>query len=219
MRSVRLALGAGVLLVLVLLVVVLSPAETRLAGSNAQVRVSGAALSVYPGQRRCQLQDLPEAAGAVRVFARPLWETETGPIDLIFLEGKRELGRARILSVSSSDAAAEGKLDRPIVEEVVEGRVCVFNRAPTPVEFAGDRTPVLGGPANLAAQTFDDDVRVDLLRPEAEAWWELAPTVAARFSLSKASFFGSWTFWATLALVGIVWALTLRFLGRALGSS
>lgn len=219
MRSVRLALGAGVLAVLVVLVTVLSQTDTRLAGTNVQTSVSGVALSVYPDRRRCQLQDLPEAAAAVRVFARPLWESATGPVDVVVLEGRQELARARIATVTVSDASVKATLDRVTDEEVIDARVCFINRAPTPVEFAGHVTPVLGGPANLGRQVFADDIRVDFLRKEKESWWALTPSVADRFGLIKGSLVGSWTLWALFALIGAGWVVTLRFLERVLRSS
>lgn len=227
MRSVRLALGAGVLVVLVVLVTVLSQTDTRLAGTNVQTSVSGVTLSVYPDRRRCQLQDLPKAAAAVRVFARPLWESATGPVDVVVLEGRQELARARIATVTVtriatvtvSDASVKATLDRVTDEEVIDARVCFINRAPTPVEFDGNVTPVLGGPANLGRQVFADDIRVDFLRKEKESWWALTPSVADRFGLIKGSLVGSWTLWALFALIGAGWVVTLRFLERVLRSS
>lgn len=82
MRGVRLALGAGGLLVLALLLIVLSQSDTRLAATHAQVKVSGVAVGLYPGPRRCQRQDIPERAASVRSPCAAPGERATGPIDL-----------------------------------------------------------------------------------------------------------------------------------------
>lgn len=101
---------------------------------------------------------------------------------------------------------------------MLDARVCLVNRGPTPVELAGDRTPVLGSPANLGRQLFGDDVRVVFLRPEEESWWQLAPRVADRFGLNKAPIIGSWTLWGLLALFGVMWMVAFRLVARSLGS-
>jgi hypothetical protein len=54
------------------------------------------------------------------------------------------------------------------------------------------------------------------LRAGSETWWQLLPTLARRFGLGKASFFGAWTLpLAALLLLG-VWVSAVRLLLREL---
>ena len=210
----RAAAVTGVL-VLGLLVVVLSRAEPRLAGSNARVQTSGVSLTIDPGERRCQRQPVPADTAAVRLFASPVWRT-AGPIEVVVDDPGRRRARGRVAMLTREEPVAvelEGRLDA----ELPRGRVCIGNLGLNPVEFAGNLTPPTNSPTNPEDTVFPDDVRTDFLRPGEESWWQLAGTIAGRFALMKASFFGSWTIWALLAVTALVCLAALRLLARELG--
>lgn len=194
---------------------VLSESERRLAGTNARVQVSGAAIGLGPGARRCQAYDLPARAHSVRLFHG---SPGAGPLAITVSKGG-----ARVTEARTGSLAAEGLVEirlRPSLDEEVGGvRLCLANRGLAPISLAGDRTPLLGGQANPDAQRLDDEIRVDFLRPGRESWWDLAPAVATRFGVGKASFFGSWTMWAVFLLTGLTSLAAVGVLWRGLRST
>lgn len=206
---------AGLLLVLVLLVGQLLGDERRLASTNSQVVVSGVALTVNPGKPLCQDQYVPGDAAGVRLYAAPKWVRTGGPVEVTIARDGRGVGRA-VAPAFADGGPVDMELVRGLEREVRLARVCIVNRGPTPLQVAGNRTPVLYSPSNPLGQLLGDVARIDFLRPGSESWIDLAPRVATRFGLGKASVFGSWTLWAVLGALGALWAFTLRFLWRGL---
>lgn len=209
------AIAAAAALVLVVLAVVLAGSDRRLAGTNTRVAASGVTLEVYPGRQICHRQDIPADTDALRVFAAPLW-IGAGPVAITVTKGGEMVTGTRSPEVPAAGPLTLG-LAAPVKTAVAQARVCIENRGATPFVVAGDRTPLLGGQANPASQELDDDPRVDFLRPESESWLAMASTIADRFGLQKASFFGSWTMWAVLALFALACAAALRLLWREVG--
>jgi len=205
-------------LVVALLVIVLSSSERRLADTNARVVDSGVQLRLLVGKRRCQRQDVPADAAAVRVFAHP-FVFRSGPLEVTVAKNGRSLTRGRAPAPSPDGPVVVG-LEPALGAEVLDARVCIANRGSTPVELDGNVTPPGG---SSLARLFvgqplaPDDVRVDVLRSGSEPWWSLAPVLAQRLALRKASFFGAWTMWAVFALVGLTWVAGLLLLRRELG--
>ncbi len=201
-------------LVVALLVVVLSASDRRRAGTNAFVRESGVALRLLPGERRCQRQDVPADAAAVRLFADP-FVFKGGPLEVTVAKGGRPLSRGRL--ASASEGPTELRLEPATEAESLGARVCTANRGVTPIELDGNQTPPGGSSLSVlfvGQELAPDDVRVDFLRSGSESWWSFAPAVADRFGLRKASFFGAWTMWAVFALVGLTWVAGLVLLRR-----
>jgi hypothetical protein len=194
------------------LVVVLSKSEQRLAGTNAQVRVSGNDV-VIPGRKRnCQPDGLPEDTTAVRVFAG-VPKGSAGPMDLVIKKGGRTVASGRFDDVQDG-LPATTELSPPAGHEVTPVEVCVINRGKVTIRLAGDRTPVRFSGSNPFGILYNDEPRVDYLRAGEESWWSIAGLVADRFGRAKTSFFGSWTMWLVLALVGATWAAALVLLLR-----
>ena len=202
-------------LVVALLVIVLSSSDRRLADTNARVRESGVALRLLAGKRRCQRQEVPAGAGAVRLFADP-FVFKSGPLEVTVFKDGRPLARARAPAPSPAGPVVLS-LEPALEAEVPDARVCIANRGVTPVELDGNVTPPGGSSLSrlfVGQPLPPDDIRVDLLRPGRESWWSFAPAVADRLGLRKASFFGAWTMWAVFVLVGLTWAAGLLLLRR-----
>jgi hypothetical protein len=201
MTGVRAGVALGAAVVLGLLMIVLSDSQQRLAGTNTRVQASGGTLRFAAGKRRCQRQDAPAGAASVRFYAQPFVLTG-GPLDVTLFEGGRLLTKGVVL-VARADVPAVAKLDRPLKREVPGLRLCIANSGLTPIDLRGDRTSPADTFINTGGQGTPDDVRVDFLRPGSESWWDVAPAVARRFGLEKASFFGSWTMWAVFVLIAL----------------
>ncbi|MBA3306701.1 MAG: hypothetical protein H0U25_12370 [Thermoleophilaceae bacterium] len=197
------------------LVIVLSSSGRRLADTNARVNVSGVQLRLLAGERRCQTQDVPSGAGVVRLFSGPF----VGPLEVTIVKDGRPVSSGRAAS-----ASAEGPVEislEPLEAEIPDARVCIANRGVAPIELAGNQTPLGGSsisPQFIGERLPTDDVRADFLRRGSESWWSLAPVVADRFGLRKASFFGAWTMWAVFLLVGLTWIAGLLLLRREASS-
>lgn len=202
-------------LVVALLAIVLSSSEHRLAATNAEVRRSGVQLRLLVGARRCQTQDVPADADAVRLFLDP-FVFSSGPLEVTVAKGGRIVTRGQAASASPAGPLVFG-LGPALDGEVLAARVCVANVGATPVELDGNRTPPGGSALSdlfAGEELAPDDIRLDFLRSGKESWWAFAPTLAERVGLRKASFFGTWTMWAALGLVGLTWVAGLLLLGR-----
>jgi hypothetical protein len=204
-QALAIAIGLG--LVVVALVAVLSPRERRLAVSNSRVVASGVALPVEPGRQRCtRVSFLPQDTSSVRVFAGP-FGGPGGPLRVTIAD------RGRVVS-SGTVAGGYGTQPltiplRRIERLVVEPQVCLRNLGPRPVQFAGNFTPL----SPFASQERGKDViRYDFYRAGRDSWWQLAPTVAARFSRVKPTFVGAWTLWAVLGVIAALWAASILLL-------
>ena len=207
----RVAVGAGLALVTLLLVVTLAQRDERRTGSNAVVLNSGVALPVPLGRPRCQPAVVPSGTSRLRLFGEALGG---GTVISVRLSRAGHRVRSRTAYVRGEEQV-DVPLGRAIDRELRGARLCIRNKGPARVRFAGNRTPVLG-PANPAGQRLDDDVRVDFLAEGERSWWGRGPVIADRFALLKASFFGAWTLWAVLALVLLSSVLALRTLMRSL---
>jgi hypothetical protein len=209
---VRLAIGLGLLLVLGSLVLVLSKSEQRLAGTNAQVKVSGNDVPIRRGERRCQPESVPAPAAYLRVFVG-VPAGSTGPLEVTIRQRHRTVSRGSFGRVYDA-LPATAELSPPISNEIVPAEVCFRNTGRRTVRLAGDRTALKFSSANPYGLTFNDEPRIDYVRPGKESGWALAGTVADRFGRSKTSFFGSWTMWVVFALVGGTWVAATVLLSR-----
>jgi hypothetical protein len=208
---VRLAIGLGLFLVVGSFVIVLSKSEQRLAASNSQVSLSGNDVRLPGHKRACQPESVPAQTAALRVFVGG----SGGPLDVDIRQGKRIVAQGSFGAVLDG-LPATARLSPPLRTEIVAAEVCFRNRGRKTVRFAGDRTPIRFSAANPYGLLLDDEPRIDSLRPGEESGWELAGTVAERFGRAKASFFGSWTIWAVLGLVGATWAVACGLMLRRL---
>jgi hypothetical protein len=206
------AIALGLLLVVGALVVVLSKKEQRLAGTNAQVAVSGNDVVIRGGKRNCQGDAVPKQTAAVRVFAGVPRGT-AGPLDLVIRKGDRIIATGRFTKVEDG-LAASTPLSPPVGTEKWPVELCLKNRGRATIRLAGDRTPIRFSGSNPWGLVYADEPRVDYLRSGEESGWSIAGLAAERFGLVKTSFFGSWTMWAVFGLVGATWVGSLTLLLR-----
>ncbi len=218
MTRVAAAIAAGLVLVLVLLSVVLLRDDPRLAASNMRVVTSGRALTVNPGKPLCQMTEVPAGTARVRVFAAPQWVSRGGP-PAVIITPPRGAPTTAVGSRFTGERPVDIELDRPFEDGVEQAQVCVVNRGPTPFQVAGNQTPELYSPANVYGQLLEDDARLDFFRAGEESYAELAPELAARFGLGKASIFGEWTMWSVFVALAGVWLGTLSYLWLRLRSA
>jgi hypothetical protein len=213
---VLLAIGLGFVAVLATLFVVLSKSDERLAGTNAQVAVSGNHVLVPPRGRLCQPEGIPVDTAALRVYAGTPAEL-AGPLDVEVRKNGRVLTRGGYGRLGDGQVA-KARLTPPLDREVPNARICFRNRGGKKLFLAGNLTPVKFSGANPYGATFPDEPRVDYVREGSESWWSIAAVVSERFGLSKTTFFGSWTLWAVIALIAAAWlgatTLLLRHLPR-----
>jgi hypothetical protein len=197
---VHLAIGLGFILTLCSLLAILSKSEERLAGTNAQVKVSGNDVLIRGRRVACQSENVPARAAALRVFVGG----DGGPLEVSIREGNRTVARGRFGFVLDR-LPATAELSPAVNRDIVPAEVCFRNRGRRTLRLAGDRTPLKFSGANPWGVVFADEPRIDYLRAGDESGWALAGIVADRFGRSKTSFFGSWTMWAVFALVGATW--------------
>ncbi|MDQ4040549.1 MAG: DUF2142 domain-containing protein, partial [Actinomycetota bacterium] len=195
------AVALGLLLTAAGVVAVFAQREVRLAGTNSVVEVSGAAVTIPPGQASCAAQNVPEAATSVRVYAG----TRGGPGEPVAVT-VRHAGRTVDDGRVSGGYGVHAVLTVPLARETsrwIGAQVCVRNLGRRAVEFAGNRTPV-GVPAR-----GDDAIRTDWLLPGNRSWTGLAGRIAERFAAAKPTFVGPWTLWSLAGLLAVLWAAAL----------
>ena len=201
----RIAVGLGLVLVVGAFVAVMSDAWPRRSGTNAQVRGSGNLVSIAPGKRFCQAEALvPKGTAVLRLFAlrfRP--RSEGGPVRITIERAGRVLATAHLPPGLSGVTSPRTPIAR--IRRDTSATVCFLNQGASTAQFAGNLTPVVGG-NNPSGARLPDVVRIDYIRPGRETWWSLAPVVAERFGLAKASFVGSWTLYAVLGAFALLCA-------------
>jgi hypothetical protein len=183
-------------------------------GTNGVARQT--IVSAPAGKELCQAGEYFErGTGRVRFFPDEHGGV-VGPFEVTVLwdDGKRrERGTVAARDYERSEAAA---VAIPELESAhPDGVVCIANRGAAGAGFYGDFIPVQAGSATqvpVPKQAPPPFIRMhlDYQAPEASTWWSFAGTIADRFGLVKATFFGAWTFWvALIALLalgfGSVW--------------
>ena len=190
------------------LVLVLSDAEPRLAATN-NVRPAGFIASVPSARTLCQPNEfLPPDAARVRVVLGvrknapgEVVVTVRGPNGLV-ADGRTE--------------AANGATNIPITKVARGGdpvAVCLRNVGSSSMAVAGSAGPPTG--TRIGRRDVKGAVAIEYLRAGRESWWVLAPTLARRFGLGKASWVGAWTFWTVLAAILVLWAAAIALSIRA----
>jgi hypothetical protein len=226
---VRIAVGAALVLLAAAVVALLSTGGSTLAYDNGRAIQIGAV--VAPGGRLCEGgQYVPPGATRLRV-----WISTAGrpgsPLRASVVEGSQVVARG---------AAPGGYRDEPVdvkltkvPREIPDAAVCIRNRGPRRIALMGDFPgPGEHPPKRLSTVTRNlltlkqqpavvtpparqpsVVVRFEWHTPPVGSWWSLAPAIADRAGLGKASFIGSWTLWLAAALmVGVAaaaaWAVT-----------
>jgi hypothetical protein len=203
-----LAVGVvGLVLVAVAVAAVVTDPRPRLAATNSEVLVSGVALTVGPGEDRCQEGEfVPDEVARLRVYAGAVEGSSGEPLLFsLFTRDGDLLSRQRV-----PGGYPPGPLD-VLVEappaDLDDGELCIRNLGNRPMSFAGNATPASSDvPLSQGTEVvlYKDDIRVDFFRPGGESLRALSPEVARRFALFRPSFAGPWTMWVVLALAEAV---------------
>lgn len=213
---VLLAVLAGVVLVVVALVIVLSDSRQHLAATNTRVIFSRSDLPIFPGSQRCQSGEyVPTDAASVRVFAdtpaprpQPVLFTLKGQGGrVVFRRRAAVRGGAKYLDISLPGG-------RP---EVGLGTLCIRNVGHSVVRFAGNlrsANPAAPAAANSFGQRASNEVRTDYHRAGHDTWWAMAGPISRRSALFRANFLGAGAMWVVLFLFLAAAALSVRFLLR-----
>jgi hypothetical protein len=211
LRVVAAAATAGLLLVLVWS---LSKSGHHRTGSNGVPAVAPVTL---PGSGElCQGDEyLPPGTGRLRFVPRAEGG-EVGPFEVRLLGKDGAVLRRDEVPARDFDGSGAAAADfDEIGSGVLGATVCIRNAGGEETGVIGEPVP---GPPGSARRVPGPNpapppwirMRLDYASGESETWWSFAGTVAERFGLVKATFFGAWTFWvafaALLALaVGTIW--------------
>jgi hypothetical protein len=211
---VRLVLGLALLAVAGALVLDASGSASRTAGSDHNGAVVFSA-TVPGGGEVCQpVAPPPNDTAQVQV----LIGTNGGPVpdlSLRLLDAARREAAAGHLPAGAREGYVTIPLRR-VRAAPAATRACLRIGGSSKVLLGGE-----GGPVSSTSEVVDGSQqpgRISLLylRAGSETWWQLLPTLARRFGLGKASFFGAWTLpLAALLLLG-VWVSAVRLLLREL---
>jgi hypothetical protein len=189
-------MAAAVLATAVLVFLLGSRSEPRLAGSNG-VDAGSYSITVADGRRHCERnQFVPADADRLRMtiasFDRPM-----PPIALTIT--RRDGGVAVDRRVPAP--ARQGPVELPLGET-------------TEAPVRGATVCVAPEGRRIALAGFKRNARLEWLRPGSESELGLAGTIAHRFGIGKPGWMGAWTLVAALLLIAGVWALTVRLVLR-----
>lgn len=206
--------AAGLLVLVLAVVAVITDPQPRLAATNSQVVVSGSVVTVAPGVSRCQAgQFIPDETARLRVFVGTV-EQPTGE-PLLFSIG--DANGALVSQDRVEGGYPPGALEVPVQppdHDLTNGEVCIANLGSRPMAFAGHLTPANRDATQQQGDegpltTPDEEIRVDFFRSGRESLWAMAPEVARRFSLFKPSFAGPRILWVVLGLAGAVGSMAV----------
>lgn len=210
MTAGRLALGLAALLVLAVLLLEMSGAAPRSAGSDHNNPAVFAA-TVPGGGTLCQPivplpVDVARAQLLIGTYGRPV------PALQLSFNG----AGSAVATGFRPAGGAEGTVVIPVhrISSGVASSFCLHVGGRSTVALGGEGGPI--GASSELVNGVAQGGRVSLLylRAGSESWWQLLPSLEHRFGLGKASFFGDWTL-PVLALMLIgVWVATFRLLLR-----
>jgi hypothetical protein len=197
------AIAIGFALIAVGLAVTLLRSEEPYTGENGREIQLPAAVVIPAKARACQPEpSIPSGSGTVGMQVSTAGR-EAGPIEVSVLQGGRTVGTGR---------SRGGVVDEPVrvklggaVGGLEDVRLCVTN--------AGTRrVAVLGQEAAFGTGARISDPDAPQTRAMRLVWFEAdkqmvlgrAGEVAHRYGLVKASWVGTWTFWAALVALLLV---------------
>jgi hypothetical protein len=212
---VRVVLGIALALVAGAFVLDMSGRAPRLAGTDHTNPV-GFVASIPSGGVLCQpSMVLPFDAKSVEVLVG----TYGHPVPRMAASFEEAQGRI----VATGELAAgqrEGYVQIPLGYphgQSAAGTLCIrVGKVVRPIVLGGDVfTP---GPISERLDGRPRAGRIDVvyMRPGRESWWQLLGTLAERFGVGKASFFGTWTLALMALLLLGVWVAAVRLLVREL---
>jgi hypothetical protein len=197
---VRLALAAGLVLLLAAVGVTLAQSAPRTAGSNHVPEIEEAVKLKRGGGRHCQDgETIPGDTGALRLLVG----TYGRPVPELSVSARRP-GTDLITAGERRAGSHEGRVDIPVepVDDGINGvRVCLR----------------VDGPGRTVLYGAGGRVRLEWMRRGSESWFELLPTIADRFGLGRASLAGSLLLPFVALLLLAAWAAAIRLVMREAG--
>jgi hypothetical protein len=108
---------------------------------------------------------------------------------------------------------------QPVARDLHAATVCIANRGGGTLGVYGEVVVRSAGIAQLPAGVRQPSprlvVHLDYQQATKRSWWSFAGTVADRFGLVKATFFGAWTFWVAVAAMAALWLAATVYAARA----
>ena len=215
MRSVKIALAAGLALMATAIGVVLSRSPLTVAGTNSVAAPAGQPpiLFALAGSSGCQPSGtIPQGTSAIRIStgqntgSRVTLEAVSG--SSVVTQGERSAG----WGINETVTVPVKRVSRP----VPNAEVCIeFGKALEPIRINGSRVRIstAGGAAGTRAR-----FRVEYLRPGEKSWWSRARGVARRMGLSHAPS-GTWIVFLLIALTVAIATLASWLVLRELAMS
>ena len=188
MRDARVALAAGLGLVVLALAIVLSGSPRVLAGGNGIEPVGKALRTVPGGGSACQGgETLPAGASAIRIGLG----ATAGPRVAVAVRGPDGRVLARGVSAQGWLANVVTVPIAPVAYTVRDATVCFgFAGADERISFFGVPTPAQTA-ARSAGRALPGRVAIEYVRSGDSSWWSLASSVARRMGLGRA-WAGTW---------------------------
>ena len=196
MRPVLAIAAAAVVAAVAAALILGTRSEPRLAGTNG-VDAGSFSLVLASGEEYCVSgQFIPGGADRLRMtigsYDRPI-----PPIHLRIIDETRRVLVGRRVPAPPAQGVVTLPLGRTTDEPLRDATVCVTPHG---------RRIALGG--------FNDDARIEWLRPGSESYFELAGTILHRFGVGKPGWTGGWTLVVALLLAAGVWGATIRLILR-----
>jgi hypothetical protein len=218
-RPPRLVVAALVMALVIVgaLVKLMSESSFRRTATNDALLTIGA--HVPPHRSICQpRQIVPAGTGIVLLFARSFGKV-AGPLRITVRDESGRVVTSGVTRRRVFGTPVTGAPLRTVRQTVRPARVCIRNMGAEPVDVMAAQTgsPSAELPPAPALPYAFVKVRLDFLTAQPKSWWSFAPTVADRFGNVKATFFGAWTAWVTLALLLVLCLGTVLYAARELG--
>ena len=213
-RVVLFAAAAAIGIVALLAAVLAQSAPRRTGTNDALVELR---LHIPAGKRACQSgQTIPAGTGFVLFFPNTDGR-QAGPLRVTI----RNRSGTRIAAVAPArpygPAPLAVKIPTP-ERAIYDATVCIANRGDSLVDVfgavAGEQSAQL--PRGQEQVVAFAKIRFDYISADSRSWFDFAPTVAGRYGLVKATFFGDWTMWVALALLLFTCLGSVLYAGREL---
>jgi hypothetical protein len=204
MRSVKIALGGGLTLLALAIVLVLSHSPLVAVGANSIQAPLYRNGGVPAGESTCQpAGTVPGGTSAIRIS---LGANVNPKITVKLFSGSRLITQGSRAAGGGLNASATVPVEH-VPSTVRNGRLCI-TLGPS-AEVVGIRAvlPQGAGEAIYALQAVE--LRTEYLRPGASTWWSRASSIAHRFGLGRAPS-GTWIGFVVIAVMLAVAVIASR---------
>jgi hypothetical protein len=206
---VRLALAAGLALVAIAIIIVLSRSPLVVVGTNGVPAYRGVAYA-NGGTSGCQVAGtIPSGTTAIRISA----SANVGPtVTLRAISGSEVITEGKRPAGWGIDESVTVPVKR-VSSTVSTARLCTtFGKSLEPIEINGAEVQTTG-PGGTRARAVR--LRFEYMRPGSSSWWSLARGVAHRMGFGHAPS-GTWIVFLLIALTIAIAALASRLVLREL---